>query len=413
MYGGHITDFFDRRTNNTYLSVIFNEALLNRGELAPGLASPDAAAYKFSTYSTLIEKQLPVESPGIYGLHPNAEVGFLTNKAESMFETILRIEIGTAVATGGASSALKETLADLTRRCPPKADLIELGERVKVRVEDSDGPYCVVVAQECTRLNTLLDYMMFTLEELQKGLNGQLNMSQGMEDMGMALDINQVPGRNPFHAYSWERLAWASRKSLTSWFADLLLRRQQLSQWFNLVLPYSIWLPGLMNPTALLTAVKQVTARKNKLPLDNMSLDTYVTRMDRPQLASTNEVYPEDGVFVHGLLLEGARWTDEEESADDTYTVQGTACAGHLTESKLKVLLEPLPLLYVKAVQVQKEWSPESVGYLRRDPTLYECPVYLTSARGFTYVFLATLKTIDPVHKWVLAGVAMLMQSDD
>eukprot|EP00605_Chrysophyceae_sp_TOSAG23-4_P000557 GSChrysophyteH1.ASY1.ANO1.630.1 assembled CDS len=298
MYGGHITDFFDRRTNNTYLSCIFNDALLNRGDLAPGLASPDSAAYNFSTYMTLIEKQLPAESPPIYGLHPNAEVGFLTNKAEMMFETILRIEIGAASSSSGVSSALRETLADLTRRCPPKSDLIELGDRVKLRVEDPDGPYCVVVAQECT--------------QLQKGLNGQLNMSQGMEDMGLALDINQ-------------RLAWASRKTL-------------------------------------LTAVKQ--------------------------LAATNAVYPEDGVFVHGLLLEGARWTDEEESSEDV---------------KLKVLLEPLPLMYVKA----------SVGYLRRDPSLYECPVYLTSARGFTFVFLSTLKTVDPVHKWVLAGVAILMQSDE
>ena len=42
MYGGHITDFFDRRTNNTYLSVIFDEPLLIKGDLAPKLKSPDA-----------------------------------------------------------------------------------------------------------------------------------------------------------------------------------------------------------------------------------------------------------------------------------------------------------------------------------------------------------------------------------
>ena len=413
MYGGHITDFFDRRTNNMYLQVIMNEKLLSRGDLAPGLVSPDAAAFDYKAYSNLIEKQLPPEMPPIYGLHPNAEVGFLTSKAETMFETIMLIEIGAAKDFGGASSSTKEVLLDILRRCPAKCDMIDLSERVAIRVRDPDGPYCVVVVQECEKTNALLEFMAFTLDELQKGLNGQLNMSQGMEDMGLALNINQVPGRNPFHAISWERLAWASRKTLSSWFSDLIMRRQQLAQWFNLVLPFSIWLPGLMNPTALLTAVKQVTARKNKLPLDNMSLDTFVTRMDRPQTAVLNAVYPEDGIFIHGLLLEGARWTDEEESTDDLYTVNGTACGGHLTESKLKVLLEPLPLLYVKAVQVQQTWKPEAVGYLRENPSLYECPVYLTSARGFTFVFLSTLKTVDPVHKWILAGVAILMQSDD
>ena len=77
--------------------------------------------------------------------------------------------------------------------------------------------------------------------------------------MAQCLEINQVPGRNPFHTCSWERYAWASRKNLTAWFTDLLQRRSQLTDWSrSLSLPYSVWLPGLMNPTALLTAIKQV-----------------------------------------------------------------------------------------------------------------------------------------------------------
>lgn len=144
-----------------------------------------------------------------------------------------------------------------------------------------------------------------------------------------------------------------------------------------------------------------------------MSLDTHVTRMYRAADALILSQYPEDGVFVHGLLMEGARWTDEEESADSVYSMGSTVCAGHLVESRLKQLLTPMPVVYVKAVPVQPEWSPECVGYLRGDPHLYECPVYLTSARGHTFVFLSTMKTTEPVHRWVLAGVALLMQSDD
>jgi dynein heavy chain, axonemal len=96
MYGGHITDFFDRRTNNTYLGVIFKEALCKKCELAPKLISPDAKVFEYDSYSQLIKSGLPAESPLIYGLHPNAEIGFLTNKAESLFETILTLEIGSS-----------------------------------------------------------------------------------------------------------------------------------------------------------------------------------------------------------------------------------------------------------------------------------------------------------------------------
>jgi dynein heavy chain len=265
MYGGHITDFFDRRTNNTYLSVIFNEELMQKAELAPKLMSPDARAYNYAAYEQLIAKNLPPESPVIYGLHPNAEIGFLTSKAENLFQTMLRLEIGAGAAntpetsSGGSSSALRDALSDLMKRCPAQFDLMDLSNRLSQRVTDPDGPYAVVVMQECVRMNTLVAEIAFTLDELQKGLNGQLNMSQGMEDMAECLEINQVPGRNPFHNCSWERLAWPSRKSLSSWFSDLLLRMVQLEQWSkSLQLPYSVWLPGLVNPTALLTAIKQV-----------------------------------------------------------------------------------------------------------------------------------------------------------
>ena len=48
-----------------------------------------------------------------------------------------------------------------------------------------------------------------------------------------------------------------------------------------------------------------MTARKHKLPLDNMSLDTHVTRMHKVSDAVALATYPEDGIFVNGLQIEG------------------------------------------------------------------------------------------------------------
>ena len=44
---------------------------------------------------------------------------------------------------------------------------------------------------------------------------------------------------------------------------------------------------------------------------------------------------------------------------------------------------------------------------------LYQCPVYKTPQRGPTYVFTAALKTKLAANKWVLAGVALLMDVPD
>lgn len=45
-------------------------------------------------------------------------------------------------------------------------------------------------------------------------------------------------------------------------------------------------------------------------------------------------------------------------------------------------------------------------------PLRYECPVYLTRSRGATFVTLATLRSLDVTEKWVLAGVAIILQKD-
>merc|ERR1712100_402602 len=102
-------------------------------------------------------------------------------------------------------------------------------------------------------MNVLLESMRKSMIELQKGLNGELNMSEGMDHLFIALKINQVPGRNPFHRTSWEKDAWWSQKALGAWFPELLQRNKQLSGWReNLEMPKCMWFPGLFNPMAYL-----------------------------------------------------------------------------------------------------------------------------------------------------------------
>ncbi|CAE7689398.1 DNAH9, partial [Symbiodinium necroappetens] len=88
MYGGHITDPWDRRVNNTYLAVLVTPELLAGGNLAPGFKSPDASKLEYSHYVKYIEERFPLEVPQMFGLHPNAEIGFLTNQGISIFKTI-------------------------------------------------------------------------------------------------------------------------------------------------------------------------------------------------------------------------------------------------------------------------------------------------------------------------------------
>ena len=418
MYGGHITDFWDRRTNVSYLSALFNEGLLKPGaELAPGFPSP-VGTLDHQGYVTHVDQALPSETPVLFGLHPNAEVGYLTFTAESILGTVLRLRRGgAAIASenhGTSGGGVGDILDSFEQRLPGRFNLLSVQDKAKPLLSEPLAPYVVVAMQEVMRMNTLVEEISRSLGELRKGLNGQLNMSQQMEDLASALSLNEVPGRNPFHLASWEKLAWPSRKNLQHWFHDLEQRVKQLVTWeARLELPVSLWL-ALFNPTAFLTAIQQVVARKKNLPLDNMTTETNVTMYRRPEdLEVLADKRPPDGAFIHGLYMQGARWmpVDEASASGHVKTVSGVECAGVIVESRSKELLPQMPVLYIKAVSVELFWEPTSIGYLR--PDIYNCPCYSTSFRGPTYVFLATLDTQEAALKWIIAGVALLLSTDE
>jgi dynein heavy chain len=108
---------------------------------------------------------------------------------------------------------------------------------------------------------------------------------------------------------------------------------------------------------------------------------------------------PKDGVFVHGLFLDGAGWDRPEKS---------------LKESDPKKLFAPLPVLHVtaslKSQRPGKDGRAADYGPFGG----YECPVYKYPARTDRYlIFMVTLASRDkkPAH-WVMRGVALLCATD-
>ena len=202
-------------------------------------------------------------------------------------------------------------------------------------------------------------------------------------------------------------------KNLVFQFSDMLKRVTQLVLWTEtLDRPRCLWLPGLFSPSAYLTAILQTTGRMTGWALDKMTTETHITTISEPQGPSLVKTQPENGVYVHGLFLEGARWPVGDEVEEKTI-LGGAEVGGALMDGRLKELLPQLPIVYIRACEVEPSWEASGVGYLRHVDGIYECPVYFTTFRGPTYVFLATLQTVDPKSKWVLAGTAVIMQTND
>lgn len=104
----------------------------------------------------------------------------------------------------------------------------------------------------------------------------------------------------------WVKYAYFSKKPLPTWFDDLLLRIAQLVEYSEeLKAPASLWISGLFNPMSYLTSIMQVTARRDNLALDDMTLKTTITNILSPTEITESA---ENGAYVHGFYLQGAAW---------------------------------------------------------------------------------------------------------
>merc|ERR1719253_1282691 len=141
---------------------------------------------------------------------------------------------------------------------------------------------------------------------------------------------------------------------------------------------------------SFLTAVMQTTARAKELPLDYMNNRTRF--LNTRNLADISG-QPAEGVYCHGLYMEGSGWEDGKGEDE-----------GYITDSKMKDLHPEMPVANVFAVHIDNmDWT-----------AMYHCPVFSTTLRGATFIFVANVR-MDPddfENRWILAGAALLTQDD-
>merc|ERR1712083_962884 len=109
----------------------------------------------------------------------------------------------------------------------------------------------------------------------------------------------------------------------------------------------------------------------------------------------------QEGVFIHGLYLEGAQWSEQGQC---------------LEEQTGKDLYFQFPILHVTAISTQ---APQERGLQRggRDDqaniekTYYHCPVYKVPKRNDKYLITKVYLKPEPMKprdNWTLKGVALL-----
>ena len=325
--------------------------------------------------------QLPISpSPEIFGLHDNADITCDQNETYEMFGTILGLQPRTGGGGGVSREAVIESKCDeILAHIPGPFPIDEVVKRYPTAYSESMN---TVLTQECIRYNVLLELMAATLRQTVKALKGLVVMSGDLEKIANAIFDNQVPG-------DWEKKAYPSLKPLSSWVSDLLDRTAFIQRWVDHGPPTVFWISGFVFPQAFLTGTLQNFARKYTFAIDAVSFEFRV--MDHIHDPAEVEAGPDDGCYVHGLFLEGARWNQDTHILD---------------ESRPKELFTEMPILWL---QPTKDREPPAEG-------VYSCPVYKTLTRkgelsttghSTNFVLFVDIPSDQEQKHWVARGVAL------
>ncbi|KAH8056491.1 dynein light chain binding protein [Aureococcus anophagefferens] len=386
-YGGKITDSVDRRLFNTYAQHIANDFVY----LIP-------KATEIAPYRAFVESFPEIDSPEVFGLHPNAELTFriklCIKEVNELITTLAETQPKGGGGGGGGESRediVQHKARELLDRLP--ADYVEDDYKAKInKLGGLSVPLNIFLFQEIQRLQNVIAKVRFQLTQLQLAIKGEVVMTGELQEALDKIADASAP-RTWIYTVTGDEFSWIL-PTLGLWFSSLMARDDQSRTWLNSGRPPCYWLTGFFNPTGFLTAMKQEVTRKHKS--DKWALDDVVYRTEVTQLERVEQVrsQPPEGVYLHGMFLDGAAF-DKKESL--------------LVESEPKKLFVSLPILFVSGLIKDESYKRRKELFGAHGP--YECPVYKYRPRTDRFfIFFVTLKctTEKNAKHWTLRGTALL-----
>jgi len=400
-YGGRVTDNQDRRLINHILSDFYTEDIQNEDyKFSPSGIYYAPAEGPLSSYIDFI-KSLPINTtPEVFWLHNNANLTAAINEGMGLLKNAMSMMGSFGAATGGGEDEEEGGKAktpeeiysgisqDILARMPEKADIEVIMRKYPVMYEQCLN---TVLLMELGKFNRLLGRIKDTCANLGKAVKGLVVFSPELEQVADGCLTNKIPD-------PWISVSYPSLKPMSSYIDDHLLRWKFMNGWVKDGIPLMFWFSAFFFQQAFLTGVLQNFARKDKIAIDRCTWNYECLKM-----SFNPEAEPERGAYINGLVMDGARWDDDEGCVADSFP---------------KVLWSDMAPIWLKPIDMAEDKTDLN--------KVYQCPIYKcsdrkgvlsTSGHSSNFImFVGIPHSCQGLHSekfWTKRGVAFITQTDD
>lgn len=318
VYGGRVDNEFDQRLLDSFLEQFFSPAcfdlafplVADAAQTAEGgplacLRAPEGT--KKAQFVQWVEALPENESPSWLGLSNNAEFLLLENQGKRLISRFLKMQTAELDDSYGATSAVAasssggsarpqwaqtlDTFVDTWTKLLPKD--LAIMERTAASAND---PLFRFFEREVSIGSRLLARIHTDLDSLKAVAAGEQKQTNDSRMLMTCIEKALIP--EPWRIYSV-----ADSATLTTWLVDFIRRIQQLAR-IRADKDFSrVWLGGLFNAEAFMTATRQAAARAHQWSLENLELTVRVVEGDK-----LSDDADETSFLATEMFLEGAGW---------------------------------------------------------------------------------------------------------
>ncbi|XP_004692998.1 PREDICTED: dynein heavy chain 14, axonemal [Condylura cristata] len=475
IYGGWVTDHWDRRCLNTLLYQFFNPEVLKDNF---SFSMPLPASIEDCIH--IIHSLPDDDPPELLGMHPEATGNVRKVQAQKFIDNVIAMQPRAITASLMISRErddnefVMEILSDLQKRLPRSVEKEDSSCAQSTLKGIMSGPiweslckhfkgydplvHCVLLtflSQEIGRFDNLLFIIHKSLNDFQLAMKGVIILTQELEEIYYSFLDMRIPTL-------WLKHAYKSCKPLSSWVDDLIHRVNFFNTWAKMAytaihhrymrlistwkhvtplsskipqhaddpknyffegFPTRYWLPAFFFPQAFLTALLQDYGRSQGISTNALTFTHHVVS-DSPDVQDEEfSIAVQQKVSILRRAFKPAGYSHVGAH------IFGLFIEGARWNYEQKVLEDSLPFetccdfpeIYFLPTKISTE-RPSTPTQTYSELYTFECPVYQTPERsriltstGLASSFLTSvyLPTRKPPSHWNTMQVALLCEKNE